>query len=438
MAEEFANWQAPDHDNEVSYSIAAMESMRREAVVGLQKIPKRGLEIGGILFGTHDGARVEIHQWREIECDHSHGPGFELSESDEARLGQFLAAAANDPTLGEFEAVGWFRSRTRGALFLSDADVAIFDRFFPEPWQVSLVIRPYTYEPAQVGFFIREASGDIQRESSLNPFELENRRKRITLGFDPSQALRRPVEEESNAWSGHTTPRSEVPPLPPDALPPPSPPSLTPAGSAGPEAPELVRRPPRPATDHPVPVRYGDTPRTKEPRSKAKLALLGLSAFLVILIGVILGVPALSEPSSGDIDLHVRDVGGQLILEWDPHGASVQAATGASLSITDGRETHEVQLTPDELRGGTVVYERQTGNVELGLTLQGVGTLPVSEFTHFVGTDPIPGSNAPMRDELNRAMQEERDLLRERFETGASQLEALQTAVDEEKARIGK
>jgi len=144
MGEELKHWKAPGHDNEVSYDVAAMESMRRAALVGLQKIPKRGLEIGGVLFGTHDGNSVEVLQWREIQCEHAHGPGFELSAGDEDALRRFLAESAENPQLAELVPVGWFRTRTRGSAFLSESDVSLFDRFFPDPWQVALVLRPYS------------------------------------------------------------------------------------------------------------------------------------------------------------------------------------------------------------------------------------------------------------------------------------------------------
>ena len=36
--------------------------------------------------------------------------------------------------------MGWYHSHTRSEIFLSDADLEIHNRYFPEPWQVALVL----------------------------------------------------------------------------------------------------------------------------------------------------------------------------------------------------------------------------------------------------------------------------------------------------------
>jgi proteasome lid subunit RPN8/RPN11 len=54
--------------------------------------------------------------------------------------------------------VGWFHTHPRMGVFLSDYDLWLHRHFFPEPWQVALVIEPHT----QVGgFFIRTRDGNL-------------------------------------------------------------------------------------------------------------------------------------------------------------------------------------------------------------------------------------------------------------------------------------
>ena len=62
--------------------------------------------------------------------------------------------------------MGWYHSHTRSEIFLSDADLEIHRRFFPEPWQVALVMKPHTFQPTRIGFFFREADGSVQAERS--------------------------------------------------------------------------------------------------------------------------------------------------------------------------------------------------------------------------------------------------------------------------------
>ena len=52
--------------------------------------------------------------------------------------------------------VGWYHTHPRMGVFLSQYDTWLHNHFFPEPWQVALVIEPL----ADIGgFFIRQASG---------------------------------------------------------------------------------------------------------------------------------------------------------------------------------------------------------------------------------------------------------------------------------------
>jgi hypothetical protein len=70
-------------------------------------------------------------------------------------------------------AVGWYHSHTRSEILFSDADREIHQRFFPEPWQAALVLRPHTFQPTRAGFFFREADGSIHGEASYGEFVLE-------------------------------------------------------------------------------------------------------------------------------------------------------------------------------------------------------------------------------------------------------------------------
>lgn len=54
--------------------------------------------------------------------------------------------------------VGWFHTHPRMGVFLSDYDLWLHQHFFPEPWQVALVIEPHT----QIGgFFVRDEDGSL-------------------------------------------------------------------------------------------------------------------------------------------------------------------------------------------------------------------------------------------------------------------------------------
>src|SRR5262249_41278452 len=105
-----------------------------------------------------------------LECEHAFGPSFVLSPNDHRRLSEILAAHRRGA--GGTVAVGWYHSHTRSEIFLSDIDVEIHQRYFPEPWQVALVLKPHAFQPMRGGFFFRDENGSIRSESTYQEFQL--------------------------------------------------------------------------------------------------------------------------------------------------------------------------------------------------------------------------------------------------------------------------
>jgi hypothetical protein len=68
--------------------------------------------------------------------------------------------------------VGWYHSHTRSEISLSVQDLEIHNRYFPEPWQVALEVRPHALQPMRAGFLFREAGSAIHAESSYREFLL--------------------------------------------------------------------------------------------------------------------------------------------------------------------------------------------------------------------------------------------------------------------------
>jgi proteasome lid subunit RPN8/RPN11 len=54
--------------------------------------------------------------------------------------------------------VGWYHTHPRMGVFLSHFDTWLHENFFPEPWQVALVIEPHS---AVGGIFIRQQNGHL-------------------------------------------------------------------------------------------------------------------------------------------------------------------------------------------------------------------------------------------------------------------------------------
>jgi proteasome lid subunit RPN8/RPN11 len=65
--------------------------------------------------------------------------------------------------------VGWYHTHPGMGVFLSPYDTWLHRYFFPEPWQVALVIDPHT---AAGGFFIRQAGGVLDPGRYFGFYEL--------------------------------------------------------------------------------------------------------------------------------------------------------------------------------------------------------------------------------------------------------------------------
>lgn len=65
--------------------------------------------------------------------------------------------------------VGWYHTHPRMGLFLSHYDVWLHKNFFPEPWQIALVIEPHT---SIGGFFVCQKDGFLDPNRYFGFYEL--------------------------------------------------------------------------------------------------------------------------------------------------------------------------------------------------------------------------------------------------------------------------
>jgi proteasome lid subunit RPN8/RPN11 len=170
--QEFGSWTAGPRDLTIEYSNAVMDEIRIRAAEGFERLRHGAVEVGGVLFGTRRDGVLRILAVQPIECEYSNGSRFVLSKSDETGLAELLLASSGDPRLAGLEPAGYYHSHTREEICLSQADVRIFNRFFPLPWQVALVVRPENHAPARAGFFFREENLGVRTESSYCEFQL--------------------------------------------------------------------------------------------------------------------------------------------------------------------------------------------------------------------------------------------------------------------------
>jgi hypothetical protein len=368
-------WSAPEVRLTVEYAVEAMEEIRAAVSDGLQQLAHGGLEVGGVLFGSRRDDTIRILKWRPIACEHAEGPTLRLSMRDRIGLTRQLEVAKGDPDLAGLQPLGWFLSHCRSDIFLTVSDLEIFNGFFTEPWQVTLVLRPTRLGPARAGFFAREADGALRADASYKDFTVE------------------PMHRPPPSGERRAAPRRSLP-IAPQTRPEP-------------------RTAPRPA---PEPLRQIEPPRFLQERRRSTPSAQWLwsipGCLAILIVGALLN-QKFSAPVNPPFSFRAYNSGDTVQVEWDANSATVRSARQAVLEMKDGNETRKYPLTAAQLRDGKTTYPRQGADVELRLIVYPASGPPVQEFARLVG--PPSATSSTERDRLEaevKRLQEE--LRRER------------------------
>jgi proteasome lid subunit RPN8/RPN11 len=417
-------WEAPQCPFTIEYSARVLDDIRLAVVDAFFSLPRGGAEIGGILLGRHEPGRVAITSYQAIECEHATGPSFTLSLNDQAKLRDQLAAVRG-------QVVGWYHSHTRSEIFLSEADLEIQKRFFSQPWQIAIVMKPHTFQPMRLGVFFCERDGTIHASAAYQEMLLEALPMRqVPSGeppFQPSTTspYRRELDERGPAGPiiDVALPKEEPAPMMPPGRPvlvrAPEPPPVVVAAAA--EAPAPAPVPPAPDPERETTPLAPPSFLTVQPETSRRW-----QAFLAIVLGLAFGVagyqtheawlPGLKTkvtsalPASGPpaFDLNTLDTDGQLQIRWDRSSAPARTGIAAILEITDGAQQspQSIPIDPQHLQAGVFTYGRQADKVEVKLTIRMPDGRDVREATTFLGALPprLPPPEDPeirrQRDEL--------------------------------------
>src|SRR5258708_7551084 len=76
---EFSSWPVNGHAVVIEYSRRVLDEIRADTVEGLHRVRHGGMEVGGVLFGSRRGDRVQILNWRPLQCEY---------RSEERRVGK--------------------------------------------------------------------------------------------------------------------------------------------------------------------------------------------------------------------------------------------------------------------------------------------------------------------------------------------------------------
>jgi len=401
----FYVWEAPEKPISIHLLYDVIDKMNPEIMRGLGALKRRGAEVGGLLLGRSEGGfhqTVTIEDCEPIPTEYLTGPSYNLSENDLVTFEAAIARRQSVPT-ARLSVVGFYRSHTRDELFMDDSDLAIAARYFPGPGNVFLIVKPFATRTSIGGFFFWE-NDEIYRESTYLPFPFH----RGELGGGEARLAPAPapqIEREQEAMEPPETDR----PLPPYN------PSY-----------ELVRSAPppqqaEPEVENPWPnVRSSnlsilsappERPPTRRPGWRwllvpGFLAVTGAAGFFGYqnLSGNKQPIAPAVIDSALPLKLSVAEKQDQIDVTWDRNAAAVTQANRGVLSISDGSNRRDLELTGAQLRNGRVLYSRLSADVGIRLEVFQEGKESVSESIRIVSPESVNriAAPSPPRPERNR------------------------------------
>jgi TonB family protein len=402
-------WEVAQKPVSVRLPLPLIDRLEAEAVEAFRSLTSRGSEIGGLLVGSHTPGSpsvVALSDFELISCDYSRGPLYRLSDSDVARFEQAMEKHAGNSAA---RVVGFFRSHTRKGLALDAEDLAFFEPRFLEPHHIAMLIRPFATKVTSAGIFIRE-NGKIGSESSYREFPFRSSELGSNgggTGKSESVAMSGPAQSpaapkpQSRAQIVPIASRREVAP--------PDPAVVTPATAAHePQALEAAA-PPAPQPQLAAPLLEKDEREKEKEKEKEKpapviakvveapleAAALAVPELLLpvapaknkklrLIVAAAVGMlvlgggglivyptlmkrvsprPAATPQDSSPLSLRVERTSGGMLLTWNRDLPVIQSASKVVLSISDGDRHENIELDPNQVRTGSILYPPITGDV---------------------------------------------------------------------------
>jgi proteasome lid subunit RPN8/RPN11 len=384
----FGTWSVGASPVTIEYSLVVVEEVRHEVAEGFQKLSRGGIEVGGLLYGVREGQTVRIMAIRPAACEHASGPAFRLSEKDRAALAEQMRQDREDSRLEGLVCVGWYVSHTRTEIALAQSDQEIFSTYFSQPWQVTLVVRPSRGGNMRAGFFVWESNGTVNASQSYLEFTFPDR---LAAVFDHrgdhrgSFGERKTPEQRAEQRSEQRNFQRVPEPVAPAAQ-------------------ETLRT--TTASSNMTSL-FGEPELKPEPKGSRKKWLVLVAALIIIAALAVAGARFLSfGPAPETIALSVIERDGQLDIEWNRSAAPVARAVRGSLEIADGPQSRTVPLTPADLALGKFSYKRETGDVQIRMSVEAADGTKLPEASRFLGPPPSKGNAEELK-----TLQQRRDEL---------------------------
>ena len=157
----FGAWRINAHPQIIEYSHPVINEIQLAAVDGYSKLPRGGVKLA--VYYSELVTNIWFEYWLggRSSAVYSSGPSFTLTPEEHEGLANQISNSNRDAGLKDLVLVGWFHSHTRSDVTLTDSDIYLHERHFPESWQIAIVLQPESSGAAHTGIFVRDRNGKL-------------------------------------------------------------------------------------------------------------------------------------------------------------------------------------------------------------------------------------------------------------------------------------
>ena len=443
---DFEVWHPAQSPLAIEYTKAVLDEVRDQGVAGYRRLSRGGVEVGGILFGIREAEKVRILATQPIACEYKSGPSFVLSDKDKSRLRDQLTQAASSENLKDFKVVGWYVSHPRGSVALSDRDLDVFNEFFPDVWNVTLVMKPDA-KGVRAGFFLREPHGALNFAHSHLEFDLglpkasegASAVRQIAEQVGASLAAQRDSQDEGldrRRGGGRRDIAEMLHPAPhsngfQDVTSAFIPQGASAYASASEPAPPPHQSPPPPsaawstAVARPRPSTLAHRPLQYQRRLQWRWLVMWA---VVVGCSVAAAFAYREFAIPTPLGLRVVEKDGDLMIYWDASSRSIEWAKTGKLEVRgSGAAKTEIDLRPQELSKGAFPFGASGGDVSIRMEVTGKMGFHADESTRYVARVTPTEADKPVEIRDRRLLQMEVLRLRDELEKSQQRVKELET-----------
>jgi proteasome lid subunit RPN8/RPN11 len=183
-------WDSPYDTGDLQPLVSVFLSQPAYSRLCVHSASDTSLEVGGVLVGQW--CLSQRHE-QFIVVEHALPARHVRQGSAYITFTQDTLVDIHDQIDANFKGmliVGWYHTHPGMGIFLSHYDLWLHENFFPEPWQVALVVEPVA---ETAGFFVRQKHGVLDPKRYFGFYELDGKYGRSMVYWTN---LHQPAEQE--------------------------------------------------------------------------------------------------------------------------------------------------------------------------------------------------------------------------------------------------